>query len=273
MQLRRRAVVQAAISLLALGPLGMAGRAQAQTPERIGVLLMHGKNPGSANDPNLGRLKAGLDDAGMLTLMPDMPWSARRYIDGDWDKAMAEIDGHVKTLRDHGAAKIVIAGHSMGCPAAMGYAVTHDVVDGLVLLAPGHAPFFYYNVSRDRTVRDSVDAARGLVASGQGETRRDFYDNNQGRPLQVRMTAKAYLSYFDPASDAEMRNTAPRMKVPAIMVVGDHDPVFSSARSTIFDKLPANPKSRYLEVTANHVTTPAVARDAVIEWIKMAVAP
>ncbi|MEK9969354.1 MAG: alpha/beta hydrolase [Ferrovibrio sp.] len=259
----------AALAVLLILGSGPAAWAQ----DRIGVLLLHGKNPGGPSDPNFSRLKSKLDDEGMITLMPDMPWSARRYIDGDWDKAMAEIAGHVKTLRGKGAVKIVIAGHSMGCPAAMGYAVTHDGVDGVALLAPGHAPFFYYNVSRDRSVHDSVDAARQMITAGQGDTRRDFYDNNQGRPLQVRMTAKAYLSYFDPASDAEMRNTAPRVKMPVIMVVGDQDPAFSTARGTIFDKLPANPKSQYLEVSANHLTTPVVSRNAVAAWIRAAVTP
>lgn len=113
----------------------------AQAQDKNGVLMRHGKNPGSPNDPNFGQLKSRLDAEGMITLMPDMPWSARRYIDGDWDKAMAEIDAHVKSLRGKGATKI--AGHSMGCPAAMSYAARHGGVDALALLAPGHVPLFY----------------------------------------------------------------------------------------------------------------------------------
>lgn len=248
--------------------------AQTQTApqDRIAVLLLHGKNPGSANDPNFQRLKSKLDEEGMITLMPDMPWSARRYIDGDWDKAMAEIDSHVESLRGKGATKIVIAGHSMGCPAAMGYAAKKGNVDALALLAPGHIPVFYAGAS---PTRESIEEAWRLVAAGQGDIRRDFNDNNQGRAQQVRTTAKAYLSYFDPASEAEMSVTAPKIpqQTAVLWVVGDGDAIANRGRAYVFDKLQPNPKSQYLQVNANHLTTPMVARDAVAAWIKTAVAP
>lgn len=257
--------VLVAFLLLAMTP------AMTFAQDRIGVLMLHGKNPGNPNDPNFGSLKAKLDHEGMITLMPDMPWSARRYIDGDWDKAMAEIDGHVKTLRGRGATKIVIAGHSMGCPAAMSYAARSGNVDAIALLAPGHVPEAYMNF---KVTRDSITEARELVAAGKGDTRKDFNDLNQGKPLQVRLTAKDYLSYFDPASDAEMSVTAAKFpgKTAVLWVIGDADPLFGRGRGYVFDKLPANPKNKYLEVSANHLTTPVVARDAVADWIKAAVA-
>ncbi|WP_341896073.1 alpha/beta hydrolase [Ferrovibrio terrae] len=258
------------IVALAVAWLALTTTALAQ--DKIGVLMLHGKNPGSPNDPNFGSLKAKLDHEGMITLMPDMPWSARRYIDGNWDKAMAEIDNHVKTLRSRGAAKIVIAGHSMGCPAAMSYAARSGNVDAVALLAPGHIPVFYAGA---KGTADSLEEARRLVAAGQGDTRKDFNDNNQGRILQVRMTAKDYLSFFDPTSDAEMSVTA--LKMPAstavLWVVGNADPIYQRGRGYVFDKLQDNPKSKYLEVAANHLTTPVVARDDVAAWIKVAVAP
>lgn len=253
--------------------LSLAAIPAALAQDKTGVLLLHGKNPGNQNDPHLNQLKSKLDADGAITLLPDMPWSARRYIDGDWDKAMAEIDGHVKGLRGKGATKIVIVGHSMGCPTAMGYAAKFGGVDALALLAPGHAPYFYYEVMKDKSVHNSVNEARQLVASGQGETRKDFMDMNQGRFQAVRATAKAYLSYFDPTTDAEMANTAPRLQMPVMMVVGDQDPLFKTARSMLYDKLQANPKSQYLEVVADHRTTPSVSREAVAAWIKTAVAP
>jgi pimeloyl-ACP methyl ester carboxylesterase len=261
------AVLAALLSLTALP--------QAWAQERIGVLVLHGKNPGSQNDPHSGQFRSTLANDGMITVMPDMPWSARRYIDGDWDQAMAEIDRHVKSLRDKGATRIVIAGHSMGCPAAMGYAVKYGAVDALVLLAPGHVPDSYYNFPPLRAVHDSIDEARRLVAAGQGDARRDFDDINQGTSIKVRTTAKNYLSYFDPNSDAEMSRTAARIpaQIPVLWVIGDKDPLFSRGRNYAFSKLPANPKSRYLEVAATHLTTPIVASAEVLAWIKAAVAP
>jgi len=250
-----------------------AGAAQAQ--DKIGVLLLHGKNPGNPNDPNIGNLKSKLDGEGMITLLPEMPWAARRYIDGDWDKAMAEIDGHVKTLRSRGATKIAIAGHSMGSPAAIGYAATRPgAVDAIALLAPGHTPDAFFQFPTLKAVRDSIEEAKRMVTAGQGDTKRDFNDVNQGKVLLVRMTAKDYLSYFDQGSGADMLATAPKLPATTavLWVVGNDDPIFHRGRSTYFSKLPANPKNQYVEITATHFTTPVVARDAIADWIKSAVA-
>jgi pimeloyl-ACP methyl ester carboxylesterase len=261
------AVLAALLSLTALP--------SAWAQDRIGVLLLHGKNPGNQNDPNLNQLKSRLETVGMVTLLPDMPWSARRYIEGDWDKAMAEIDGHVKNLRGKDATKIVIVGHSMGCPAAMSYAARHGGVDALVLLAPGHVPMFYSSSPNLKVVRDSVDEAKKMVAAGDLLGKRDFNDINQGRAQQVRTTAPAFLSYFAPDSDAEMSVTAPRIpaQTPVLWVIGNDDPLLRSGRGYVFDKLPANPKHGYLEIVANHLNTPVVAADAVLSWIRSAVAP
>lgn len=248
--------------------------AWAQTPQRIGVLMLHGKNPGSNQDPNMGRLKPVFEGAGMLVLFPDMPWSRGRYLDGHFDQAMAEIATHVKTLRSQGATHIVIAGHSMGSPTAMAFAARGGDVQALVLLAPGHVPALYYRSPQNQIVHDSIDAARKLVAEGKGDSRERFSDINQGRQLPVVATAKDYLSYFDPESDADMGVTAPRIPpaTPVLTVIGDGDGIRNVAQSYFVTKLPANPKSQYLEVQANHLTTPVVASEAVVKWIKDALA-
>lgn len=268
-QLTRRFVT---IALFAASAL-LGGIAQAQ--DKIGVLMLHGKNPGSNNDPNMSRIKPVLESAGMLVLYPDMPWSRTRYLDGNWDKAMAEMATHVKTLRSQGATKIVIAGHSLGVPAGMSFAARGGDVQALVLLAPGHVPARYYTFQQNTTVRESVDEARKLVADGKGDSRERFTDINQGKQLPVVATAKDYLSYFDPASDADMGVTAPRIPpgTPVLTVVGDEDSISKYAKPYFADKLPANPKSQYLEVKANHLTTPVVASEAVVQWIKAATAP
>ena len=101
-----------------------------------------------------------------------------------------------------------------------------------------------------------------------------FSDVNQGRPQQVWMTPKNFLSYFDPSSDAEMSVTAPRLPagVAVLWVIGKDDPLFAAGRRYVFDKLPANSRHRYLEVQANHLNTPEVAGDEVVKWIREAVA-
>jgi fermentation-respiration switch protein FrsA (DUF1100 family) len=72
-----------------------------------------------------------------------------------------------------------------------------------------------------------------------------------------------------------MSVTAPRIpaRIPVMTVIGERDPLFSRIKSYYVDKLPANPKNQYLEVSGGHLDTPRVANDAVIAWIKAAVAP
>jgi len=247
----------------------------AAAQERIGILMLHGKNPGSNMDPNFGSMKGNFERQGWLVAFPDMPWSRGRYLDGNLDRALVEIAGHVKGLRDQGATRIVIAGHSMGVPTGMAYAARAGDVDALVQLAPGHIPLGYYTYPVLKAVRDSIDEARALVAAGKGDSNERFNDINQGRQQPVITTARNFLSYFDPASDAEMSVTAPRIpaRIPVMTVIGERDPLFSRIRSYYVDKLPANPKNRYLEVSGGHLDTPRGANDAVIAWIKAAVLP
>jgi pimeloyl-ACP methyl ester carboxylesterase len=271
--MRRRLFSALALTTFALAAVFSAAPAAAQ--ERIGVLMLHGKNPGSNQDPNFGPQKGVYERQGWVVTYPDMPWSRFRYLDGGLDKAMAEMAGHIKGLRDQGATKIVIIGHSMGVPAGMAFAARGGDVDALVGLAPGHVPQGYYTSPSLKPVRDSIDEARALVAAGKGDSRERFSDINQGRQQTVVTTAKDYLSWFDPSSDAEMSVTAPRLpaKVAMLTAIGEKDPLFARVKAYYVDKLPANPKNKLLEVAGGHLDTPRIASDEVIAWIKTAVAP
>jgi pimeloyl-ACP methyl ester carboxylesterase len=256
------------ISFILFSGLGMAA-------ETIGVVLMHGKNPGGPNDPGLSSIVGKMQDAGMIVSVPNMAWSKSRYIDVDWSTSMAEVGGHIKRLRELGATRIVLAGHSMGCPAALSYAAVSGGVDAIALLAPGHVPHYYYlglpyAPFRNWTVKESVDEARQMVAKGEGDKIHTFADINQGRRLPVWTTPRIFLSYFEPTSDAEMSVTAPRVPphVPVLWMIGDGDRLVKEGRDYVFNKLPPNPRSRYLEIDANHLNTPDRGADRVVGWIK-----
>lgn len=220
-------------------------------------------------------MKVAFERQGWVAIIPDMPWSRGRFLDGGLDKALGEITGHVKGLRDRGATKIVLVGHSMGVPAAMAHAARGGDLDAIVALAPGHVPVGFYTQPWGKPVHDSVNEARALIAAGKGDGRERFSDINQGRQQILVTTAKDYLSYFDPASDAEMSVTAPRLpaKVAVMTVIGEKDPLFKLIKSYYVDKLPANPKHLYLEVSGGHLDTPRVASDEVMKWIKTTLAP
>ncbi len=244
--------------------------ALAASGQKVGVLMLHGKNPGSSRDPNFVSLRNRLDSLGWLILLPDMPWSRTRYLEGHWDGAMQEMAAHVQALRDKGADHIVLIGHSMGCPAAMSFAARGGRADALVLLAPGHIPYGYYHYPALKAVHDSIDEARALVAAGKGDTRQSFVDINQGRRQTLVASARDYLSFFDPESDADMGVTAPKLPstLPVLTAIGEEDPLFPNVRSYFVDKLPANPKTRFLAVKGGHLDTPRNASDALIAWIQ-----
>lgn len=271
---RRRAVHACLAATLAVCGV-LAAPLSAAAQERIGILMLHGKNPGSAQDPHFSPIKARLEAEGWLVQLPDMPWSRTRYLEGTWDAAMQEMTVYVQALRSQGATRIVLVGHSMGAPAALSFAARGGDAQALVLLAPGHVPKGYYNNPNFKPVRESIDEARALVTAGKGDSRERFADINQGRQQPVITTAANYLSYFDPASDAEMSVTAPRVPAatPVLTVVGEKDPMHGRARGYFADLLPANPRSSYLEVGGGHIETPRVAYDAMVAWIKTAVAP
>lgn len=267
--MQRRLVFALALAA-ALGAAVLPAVAQ----ERIGVLMLHGKSPGNPMDPHFSPLKARFEQEGWKVLLPDMPWSRSRYLDGHWDQAMQEIAAHVQALRTQGATRIVLVGHSMGVPAALSHAARGGDVQALVLLAPGHVPQLYYTAPVLQPVRESIDQARALMAAGKGDVSERFIDINQRRQQPVVATPRNFLSYFDPESDAEMTVTAPRVPAgtPVLTVVGEGDPLFQRVRGLIVDRLPAQPRSRYLELAGGHLDTPRNAAEDVVKWIRAAVA-
>lgn len=266
----RRAFTRTAVAMTSALTWGMRAQAQGQ---RIGVLMLHGKSPGSPDDPNFRPFQQKFESLGWLALLPDMPWSRNRYLQGDLDQALEEVAGHVRALRSQGATQIVLLGHSMGVPIAMAHAARGGDVQALVGLAPGHVPLLYDTAPALSAVHDSIAEARDLVAAGKGEETQRFWDINQGRQQRLIMSARNYLSYFDPASDAEMSVTAPKLPpgLPVFIAVGEKDPLFKHIRSYFFDRLPDNPHKRYLEVAGGHLQTPAEAYDAYVAWITQAV--
>jgi pimeloyl-ACP methyl ester carboxylesterase len=74
---------------------------------------------------------------------------------------------------------------------------------------------------------------------------------------------------FDPEGPAVIpKNAAALRGVPLLWVVGESDPIFVRGRDYAFSRAPKNPKSRYIEVSAGHLTAPRTARAQVVEWVK-----
>jgi len=194
-----------------------------------------------------------------------MPWSFRRRYAATYDQAMAEIDAVVAALKAKGATRIVVIGHSLGANAAIGYAARHPDLAAVVALAPGHLP----EAERMRSfVSDAVVRARQLIAAGQGDVPQSFPDMAQGIPLVAHATPVVYLSMFDPDGPAVIpKNAAAMGPVPLLWVVGKLDPIDRRGPEYAFNAGAKNPKSKYIEVFAGHLTTPLAARKQVVDWI------
>jgi len=230
----------------------------------LGVVFIHGKGVwAGAFDGGLVKL---LHEAGAKVATPEMPWSFRRLYGGTYADAMAEIDAAVADLKAQGATQIVIVGHSLGANAAIGYAARHGPLAAVVAISPGHLPEVDGLRSRTRDAR--IEAAQ-LVAAGQGDVRRHFPDMIQGIPTFASATPRAYLSMFDPNGPAVIpKNAAAMPPIPFLWVVGMFDPIARRGPDYAYTLAAKNPKSRYLEVFAGHLSTPTVARTAIVRWLK-----
>jgi pimeloyl-ACP methyl ester carboxylesterase len=254
--------------VLAGGFACIAARAHAQTAPAA-ALVLHGKQ-GTPNFPALRAVASALERAGLRVAVPEMPWSRSRYLDGPPDKAFGEIADLIAGFKREGAAKIFLAGHSIGATAALGYATSRGGIDGLALLATGHVPTFYALGLGpiNATVRDAILRARGLVATGKGETVEEFADNNQGEALRVRMRAADYLGYFDPGGAMDPQAQIARAPCAVLWAIGTRDVLYSSSRSLYFDRLPRDPRHAFFEADADHRGLPQVAAPATAAFFR-----
>jgi pimeloyl-ACP methyl ester carboxylesterase len=242
----------------------------AQAQERLGVLLMHGKQ-GQARESRtgMGIVASNLEGAGHKVLMPTMPWAG-----SDWERinvtveqVHALIDGYVAQLRGQGAQRIVVGGHSLGANVALSYAVARGNVAGVAMIAPGHNPGYVYRVEKGG--RDSIDKARDLVQAGRGGEAYQGLDNNQGRGFTLSTTAAVYHSWLNPQGLAAMETQAPRLpaSIPVLLVIGEKDPAFGRAENGIYRPAARHPYSKYLANGADHATTPMASSKAITDWI------
>jgi pimeloyl-ACP methyl ester carboxylesterase len=271
--MNRRRVIALILTrlLLALAALfltqNLAGAAPDADLHGLGVVYLHGKAawPGALNGGILGALQ----DEGALVATPEMPWSFHRRYAATYDQAMAEIDAAATGLKAKGATRIVIIGHSLGANAAIGYAARYPGLAGIVALAPGHLP---ETEGLRSFVADAVERAKELIAAGKGDVPQTFPDMAQGLPLIATATPVVYLSMFDPDGPAVIPKNAAALgaavaPVPLLWVVGKLDPIDRRGPDYAFNAAAKNPKSKYIEVFAGHLTTPLAARKQVVDWI------
>jgi pimeloyl-ACP methyl ester carboxylesterase len=248
---------------LVLAVVLTAAMSVAAAQERIGVVLLHGKQSAPEQHEPLASAMAA---AGFPVERPEMCWSGRRIYDRDYPGCLRDIDSAIDRLRQRGVTAWVIAGHSLGANGALAYGA-RNTVKGVVALAPGHRPEVL--ARRSRIVED-LERARSLIAEGRGERPTSFTDYNGPLAITVTATPAAYFSFFAPDSPAVMPANAARLKAPLLYVVGSDDPL-QRGPDEIFAKAPPHPLNRCVTVRAGHFDTSEAAAGPVVEWLRQLV--
>jgi pimeloyl-ACP methyl ester carboxylesterase len=233
-----------------------------QAGSDIGIVVLHGKQ-GAGGDRTTGPFVQALRNAGYTIQTPTMCWSGQRMYDLTWPDCLREIDPAIAALRAGGARRIVLAGMSQGGNAAIVYGAQHPELAGVIALAPAGQPRQLVNA---HGIGQSIVTARQMVAAGQGGQRASFVDTNNGQTFAVTTTPAIYLSIVEPGGPADFPMALPQLREPIIWVAGTQDPTQRNA-PPLFAQLPANRLNRFVQVSSNHLQTPAVGADAVREWL------
>ncbi len=245
------------------GFLGPAVMAQTGAV-KAGVVVMHGKGGSPARI--VSDLAAALEGAGFLVRNLEMPWSGKREYDVNVAAAEQEVEAALAALRDAGAQKVFVAGHSQGGVFALYFGGGH-AVDGIIAIAPGGdvaQPFYRARVA------DALAEARKLVAEGKGAERTKLADFEGAKgSFPITTTPAVYVTWFDP--DGAMNQTAAirRMKpaVPVLFIVPTNDyPALVRIKNQMFDALPKHPRSKLYEPSATHLHAPTASIQEIIAW-------
>jgi dienelactone hydrolase len=192
---------------------GLATPSQAQGLKDWGVLVLHGKSGGGKS---LEAVAAALRSKGAKVAMPAMSW-VKSYT--TYEATLEEVARHVAALRAQGARRVALVGQSLGANVALGYAARRGETEAVAAIAPGHQPDRFL-----RFTEDSLHRAKEMMAAGRGAETAAFVDVNQGKKFEIRTTAAAYVSFFDPGGPAMMkRNAASLNNVKLLWVIGSED--------------------------------------------------
>ena len=231
---------------------------------KIGIVIMHGK--GGSPTKHVSELASALEGQGFLVANLDMPWSGRRDYDVDVGAAEREVEAALSSLRDKGAKKLFVAGHSQGGLFAFHFGGRH-ALDGVVAIAPGGnagSPTFREKLG------ESVELARKLVGEGKGDEKTRLTDFESGKGSYPIITTPAlYLSWFDP--DGAMNQTkalrSMNPAVPVLLIVPTNDyPGLLRVKQQVFDALPKNPRTRLYEPSSSHLNAPSASIKEIVEW-------
>ena len=250
------------LTMFALGFAAQAGSAA----DKIGVVLMHGEL--GAPQRVIDGLAQALSHAGYLVNTPDMCWSGRRGYEAPFDECLATVDDAIVRLKNLGAGSIVVGGFSLGGVGAIAFGASHPGLTGIFAVAPAHDA---RAVAENPDIADNIARAQKLVATGKGDETSAFDDVGFGAAgayvNEIATTPAIYLSFFGPASHADIAGAARRLTAPLLWVAGKDDPTQRDGAAA-FAGVPKNALNRYVVVAGGHQSAPEASKDAVLSWLK-----
>ncbi len=231
----------------------------------IGVVIMHGK--GGSPQKHVDGLASALQAKGAAVANLEMPWSGRREYDVSVNQAEQEVLTSLQGLRDKGAKKLFVAGHSQGGIFALYFGSQH-AVDGVIAIAPGGnvaSPVF------QEQLREPLAKARELMAAGKGKEKARLADFEGSKgSFPVTTTPENYLDWF--ATDGAMNQVKASRGLkatPVLYVAPTRDyPGLQRVKQQMFQALPANPMSKMIEPSASHLEAPGAAAQDIWAWMQ-----
>ncbi|MDZ7938277.1 MAG: alpha/beta hydrolase [Rhodoferax sp.] len=245
----------------------LAQLAVAQTPNPIpGIVVMHGK--GGSPTRLVNELAGALESHTYRVANLEMPWSGRREYDAGVDAAVQEVDAAIRGLRERGAVKIFVAGHSQGGLFALFYSSRH-AVDGVIAIAPGGDPT---TTTPREKLAGAVQQARVLVAQGKGGEKAQLADYEGSKGITpVETTPAIYMSWFDPEGELGMATALKRIPatVPVLYIAPTNDyPALVRINPSLFKALALHPLTQFYEPNATHMRAPTASISKILEWTR-----
>lgn len=216
-----------------------------------GFLFVHGKTDGPHN-PVCGYIDE-IDEFCKNNLVDyrEYPWGYSDPYSEDFLESMKYINDAKKSLIEKGATHIHVLGHSLGCTAILLYATQVVDISSLIMMSPGHNAHL---PSIRKNVVWSIAEANRLIEEGNDEPAH-FIDFNNGMIMPIKAKPSNYLSYFHHDGPGSATNSAITIKqkygnnppFAMVLVSGTNDMTQSTVKGGIWDILPKNKKTRYIE--------------------------
>lgn len=231
----------------------------------IVFVIMHGKSS-RPDVPFRLELYHKLSRKGYEVIAPKMPWS--KEWEGTPEDGIALINEVVRQVARKGK-KVVLIGHSLGGANALIYAAKNPAkeVIGIIAVAPGH--MIHRSRKTQEVTAHSVKKAQDMVKSGKGNEKGYFTELNTGRINYIHTTADIYLSYYDIEKFPNIEQLLPHISLPVLWIAGDRDRLTRIYNMEIlFENLPDNQKSKYMENSGGHKSVLANSADDIVNWAK-----